>query len=191
MGAYLDKELLNRTLEIAGRHSIKKFIETGTSDGYSTFLLQPYFEQIDTIEIVPETFELAKQRLKAYPNITQHLGPSPYILDRMLYPSMDNFIIFLDAHWEEEWPIKRELRIIASKYLKPCIIIHDFFVPDLKNEFVAKFNYDSYKGDALNINFIREELIDIFGSNCFHWYFNCNPTSENVGVLFVEPIIPM
>ena len=188
MGAYLDKELLNRTLEIAGRHKINKFIETGTSDGYSTYLLQPYFKQIDTIEIVPETYELARQTLKQYPNIRQHLGNSPEVLDKIITPGQSDFIIFLDAHWDEYWPIKDELKVLAKNEVTVPIIIHDFFVPDFKNPYVAKYSYDAYKGHPLNNDYIEEELIDIFGS-LFVWYYNVNPSSENSGILFVEPLL--
>jgi hypothetical protein len=190
MGAYIDQELLYRTLEIAFRHNINHIIETGTSDGHSTCLLAQCFNKVQTIEIVEDTYNIAKDRIKNFPNVIQYLGNSAEVLNNILLEGDNNCMFFLDAHWESYCPLKDELKVIKEKNIKPPIIIHDFFVPNFFNGGVsARFGYDSYDSQPFTIDWLLEDLIGIYGKNNFHYYYNVSPTSEFSGIVFIEPII--
>jgi hypothetical protein len=189
MGAYIDQELLYRTLEIAFRHGINHIVETGTSDGYSTQLMARCFDKVQTIEVVEDTYNLAKTHLQTYPNVIQYLGNSADVLNDILIDGDDNCIFFLDAHWENYCPLKDELKAIKNKNIKPPIIIHDFYVPNFfDGGKSARFWYDSYNGSAFTIEWLWEDIINLYGVGNFHYYYNVSPTSENSGVLFLEPI---
>lgn len=188
MGAYLDQELLYRTIEIAYRHKITEIIETGTGDGYSTNLLSQVFHKVHTIEKIPETFELAQNNLKGIENIIQYLGDSVDILKNILETNK-NYIFFLDAHsnvdHKDDCPLKKELKVLKNKNIKPPIIIHDFTVPNFFNGGVTSM---FPANDYFTIEWLWEDLVDLYGEKNFHYYYNVCPTSEFVGILFVEPI---
>jgi hypothetical protein len=191
MGAYLDQELLYRTLEISYRHRINEIVETGTSDGYSTAIMAQCFQKVHTIEIIPETYNLAQQtNLKNFSNVDAYLGNSTDILKNILIPNNNNYIFFLDAHWEEYCPLQDELKIIKEKNIISPIIIHDFFVPDFFNGGrTSRFSYDSYHGQSFTLEWLWEDIVNIYGKNNFHYYYNVSPTSEFSGILFLEPLI--
>jgi hypothetical protein len=189
MGAYIDQELLYRTLEIAFRNNIDHIIETGTSDGYSTQLMARCFNKVQTIEVVEDTYNLAKGHLQNYPNVIQYLGNSADVLNDILVDGDDNCMFFLDAHWEDYCPLKDEFKAIKNKNIKPPIIIHDFYVPNFfDGGKTARFGYDSYNGNTFTIEWLWEDIVELYGKGKFHYYYNVSPTSENSGILFLEPI---
>ncbi len=107
-----------------------------------------------------------------------------------LVPKEDNVIIFLDAHGGDYWPILDELKVIREKKIRPFIIIHDFFVPDEKDNSKAKFGYDSYNGIKLDLNYIKESLLKIYRNynDNIHTYvysYSISPTL-NSGVIYIE-----
>jgi len=190
MGAYIDKELLYRTLEIAHRHKITEIVETGTSDGYSTGLIAKFFQKVHTIEIVPETYNLAQKRLKSFSNIDAYLGNSVEVLKEILIPNNNNYIFFLDAHWEEYCPLQDELKVIKEKNIMAPIIIHDFYVPNFfDNGKTSRFSYDTYNHQPFTLEWLWNDIVNLYGKNNFFYYYNVSPTSEFSGILFLEPLI--
>ena len=189
MGAYIDQELLFRTIDISYRHGINEIVETGTGDGHSTGILSQIFFKVHTIEKEPEVFKMAQNNLSQFNNITQYLGDSADILENFLTPD-SKYVFFLDAHsnydHKDNCPLKKELEIMKSKNIKPPIIIHDFHVPNyFDGGKTARFPSNEY----FTIEWIWEDLINLYGEKNFHYYYNVCPTSEHVGILFVEPLI--
>ena len=68
------------------------------------------------------------------------------------------------------------------------ILIHDFFVPNDKGD--AKFGYDSYKGQPLNLDYVRESLDKIYGENQYN-YFYSDKVEINSGLIYIEPVSEM
>ena len=64
------------------------------------------------------------------------------------------------------------------------IIIHDFFTPDGKGG--SKFEYDVYKGQPLNHEYVREKIEKIFGVDGYSHYC-LEQTQNNAGVGFYIP----
>lgn len=189
MGAYIDKELLYRTLEIAYRHRITEIVETGTSDGYSTELMAQCFQKVHTIEIIPETYNLAQERLKVFSNVNSYLGNSVEILKKILIPN-NNYIFFLDAHWGGYCPLQDELKVIKEKNIIAPIIIHDFYVPNFfDGGKTSRFSYDVYHDQPFTLEWLWDDIVNIYGKNNFFYYYNVSPTSEFSGILFLEPLI--
>jgi len=189
MGAYLDQELLFRTCEIAYRHKITEIIETGTHDGHSSMILSQVFHKVHTIENIPEFYEMAKNNLEHINNITQYLGDSTEVLKEIINPN-DNFIFFLDAHSNIDKHnhsiVQDELKIIKSKGILPPVIIHDFYVPNFFDGGTTS-RFPSLNG--FTIEWLWNDLVNLYGENNFHYYYNVCPTSEFTGVLFVEPLL--
>lgn len=189
MGAYLDQELLFRTCDIAYRHKITEIIETGTHDGHSSMILSQVFSKVHTIEKVPEFYEMARDNLKEISNVVQYLGDSTEVLQEIIKPN-NNFIFFLDAHSNmdehQHSIVQDELSIIKSKGILPPIIIHDFYVP---NFFDGGTTSRFPSNNGFTIEWLWKDLVNLYGEKNFHYYYNVRPTSEFVGVLFVEPIL--
>ena len=139
------------------------FVETGTSRGYSTELVALHQPQlpIQTIEVVPATYELAKRSLARYPNISQHFGNSgDWIRDMIREHRFGNFpLFFLDAHWQRYWPLRDELRHLAEDRLRTVIVIDDFEVPGH-----PEFGFDIdggaevQEGEKCNLDYVRPAL---------------------------------
>ena len=71
------------------------------------------------------------------------------------------YFIYLDAHWYEKLPLKKELEILSS--IKNVTILID----DFKVENDSSWKYDVYNNIELSINNFNEELkaYDIFFPN--------------------------
>ena len=106
------------------------FIETGTHKGDTCFEMACMFEQIHTIEIVPDLY---RKFLQIKPvNVHAHLGDSSKVL-KEVYGGNNRIIFWLDGHYVysfERWsdldcPLLEELKVIISKYSQECLILID------------------------------------------------------------------
>ena len=87
-------EALKRELKLS------LFIETGTFEGDAIEIARPYFDEIHSIELSPEYYELAKARFEGDPNVHLYLGDSANQL-AALKPVFKGrpTLFWLDAHW--------------------------------------------------------------------------------------------
>jgi hypothetical protein len=69
-------------------------------------------------------------------------------------------LIYLDAHWEEEWPILDELSIISKTHYNNCVIIID----DIKVPFKNDIPYDTYNNVELTYEYIKNKLSNIYSN---------------------------
>lgn len=130
----LMREDFFRTLHQLFKISI--FVETGTGGGLTTERSAHVFEEVHSIEIQPETFLRAKDRLDQYPHVHLYNDDSAQGLKKVL-ASVDatkKSLFFLDAHYngvvngkgETNTPIMDELHaIFSSALVDPIIIIDD------------------------------------------------------------------
>ena len=125
-------------------------IETGTYFGTSTpHLASLVSGRTFTIEIDSTNFEKAQERLeKNYSmfDITCILGDSAKEIEKILQnldPQTERVLAYLDAHWLDAIPTKKELELLVEWGGEWIAIIDDFQVPH-----DAGYEFDSY-GDVI------------------------------------------
>ena len=98
-------------------HNIEVVVETGTFIGGTTVAFSLLFNQVHTIEIVESTFTNSQANLRAFPNVKCHLGSFEIVLKELLPTLQDQRVLFyLDAHWEQHWPLLQELEEISRTH---------------------------------------------------------------------------
>jgi len=181
------------------RFDIKRVVETGSYYGWSTKVFASLVESVDSIEIEPNYLEEAKKHLEGITNVNLHLGDSVAVMNEIVSENEKNILFFLDAHWQEHWPILNELGVIKNKKLKPVICIHDFFVPGgtklrqtngrivSKHYFDgSKFGYDEFNSVALDFKYIENSLKEIYGED-FNYHYNTNTDKVDSGLIYIYP----
>lgn len=125
-------------------------IETGTYFGTSTpHLASLVSGRTFTIEIDSTNFEKAQERLeKNYSmfDITCILGDSAKEIEKVLQtldPQTERVLAYLDAHWLDAIPTKKELELLVEWGGEWIAIVDDFQVPH-----DAGYEFDSY-GDVI------------------------------------------
>lgn len=177
-----DLYLIKDIFDVVNTFNIKVIVETGTWKGRSAQLFSAMVDNVYTIEINEDFYNQADY-LSEYINIHRYLGNSYDVLfDILNYKEIgENILYFLDAHWRDEWPLKKELQTIADFGSNNSIIcIHDIFNPN--NE---ELGYDRYSGQRLDFEYIKPEVESIFGKN-YSLRYNKNATGEKRGVLFIK-----
>jgi len=141
-------------------------VETGTFKGNTSAFLSFIFDEVHTIEISEKNFLEAEAFLEKHPNIHCHLGGSETVLQELLPTLEDKRVLFyLDAHWNEFWPLLDEIRAIGKTHRDHCIIvIDDFKVPGRKD-----IPYDAYKGHACSYLYIKKALDEVFSDYSYHY----------------------
>lgn len=139
---------------LKSRYNIKAAIETGTLYGHTTIFLASIFDQVHTIEINPSNYQASVSYLRSWPNAICHLGSSEQVLKQIL-PGLENqsLLFYLDAHWQDYWPLLDELEEISKTHKDNCIIvIDDFKVPgrpdipyDISGSGLDECSYDYVK----------------------------------------------
>ncbi len=148
------------------KYHLETAIETGTYLGNTTALLAQLFDQVHTIEVSEPTFKTTKETLKSYKNIHCHLGSSEKILKEIL-PSVREkpLLFYLDAHWEDHWPLREELEEIAKTHKDNCIIIID----DVKVPGRKDIPYDNYGSKACSHKYVKAQLDQVFSEYSYHY----------------------
>ena len=160
-------------------------IETGTFLGTTTAFLSETFPNKDiyTIEVMPKTYEKAKENLQPYTNIKMFLGSSDEVLEDLLPKLKGKRILFyLDAHWEKYWPLLDEFEAIRKTAKDSCcIVIDDFKVP------YRQFQYDVYEEQPLDVDYIQEKMNEVYTAPFY--FFNDRTTREcrAVGKIYIVP----
>lgn len=90
-------------------------------------------------------------------------------------------LYFLDAHWEDYWPLLDELKLIGESGLKPVIVIHDFKVPG------KDFGFDSYKGINLDFDYIKNHIEAIYGPDGYEYHYNEKADGAKRGLIYIYP----
>jgi len=177
-----DKYLLNEVLKLKDEYNVKTYIETGTHVGGSAAIASIYFEKVITCENHDWYFERANNNLSSLNNVELYKKSSLDLFDE-IFPIDEICIIFLDAHGENDFPLKGELNKISKNKTKHIIIIHDFFVPDDYGN--PKFQYDTWNGNKIDLNYVKQSLDEIYGVDNYEYYFL--PNQELSGVIYITP----
>lgn len=181
-GAVEDKFVYAEIEKLVKQFKIDTIVETGTYHGWSAKKLAEFNVPVYTIEIDNQNFNIAKDYLKDITNAVCFLGSSPDIMDEILDGrDLKNVLFFLDAHWGDYWPIHDEILVMKKYGLRPIILIHDFYVPDENGN--PKFGFDKYKGQALDFQFVKPSLDQLYGEeNYIHYCLQEAEVDAGVGI---------
>lgn len=147
-------------------YHIKSAVETGTWKGATTAFLSVIFDEVHTIEIYADFYKNSAIALRPYSNIEVMFGNSPDVLRRIL-PDLKNkrLLFYLDAHWFSDWPLLKELEIIAKTHRDNCIIIiDDFKVPGRTD-----LAYDAYHNNECSYEYIKTQLTEVYSDYEFYY----------------------
>ncbi|MFI6686639.1 hypothetical protein [Streptomyces sp. NPDC050485] len=138
-------------------------VETGCFLGdTSVYLARTYSElPVWTCDVDPVFTEVAQHRLRRLPNARCETTDSPKLVNE----ANGHFarpIYYLDAHWEDIWPLLRELSSITHG----IAIIDDFDIGH------PRFKYDTYKGKKCGPDMLRDL------SETIPYYYTFNPDAE-------------
>ena len=104
----------------------KIFVETGTQTGAGIeAALFSGFEEIHSIEIRKDFYEIALKQFKDNPKVHLYLGDSRTELPRILEKIKEPATIWLDAHSQHDSPILEELEILKKHPIKNHTILID------------------------------------------------------------------
>jgi len=143
-------------------------IETGTFRGDSTEFLAA-FGTVHTVEANDVFFGFCQMRFLFNRRVHVHKADSREALRNLSSIARDKrCFIYLDAHWEEDLPLREEMEIIRE-WSEPIVMVDDFQVPDDPG-----YIYDSYEAGTLNLDYLPE-LPD------FVLYFPAASSSEETG----------
>ena len=147
----------NTIKEIILSFPISSFIETGTYSGGSTGYIARLKRDIPIFgcEINEKFFKQSKKRLKEFKNvkIIKH-SSQKFLKDLIKSRSLGSLpLFFLDAHWQNYWPLEDEISIITSSLGRAIIIIDDFEVPDR-----PEFKFDKYNDKACGLDLIKPKM---------------------------------
>lgn len=156
---YLNGQLRRQEiiLELKSSFDFTEVIETGTFLGDTTGYFARLFPSpvnVKTCELDKRFLTLAKLRLSEFSNITFYQGDSREFLSLHKPQNLNGLsLIYLDAHWHSDLPLRSELQIIKSNLANSVILIDDFEVPG-----DTGYHYDNYgRGRVLNFdNFLSE-----------------------------------
>ena len=169
--------------DIVKDNGIETVIETGTHTGLSTAFFSEIVKNVITTEINPDWLAQAKNSLKDRDNIKFFQGDSAEILKQEL-PKLkgQKILFFLDAHFNNDMALDRELESIANSEVVPYIMIHDFQVPSRPD-----LDYDGWDGKTYNLENLKHLVKKIYPNGYKH-YYNEKSARAQRGCVFLEPI---
>lgn len=137
---------------------LAQIVETGTYRGTTTrHLATTYGVPVVSAEINPRYYYFSRLHLLSCGNVTQFLGSSVSVLERLGADpgATSKFTLFyLDAHWRDYLPLRDELAIIFSRWPKCVVAVDDFQVAGDDG-----YGFDDYGKDmALNLEYIAPVL---------------------------------
>jgi hypothetical protein len=156
-------------LEILSLAKPKLILETGTYFGTTTeYLARVSGLTVHSVELDPRLFGFARARFLWNRRIKCACGDSrPFLRHVLDTAASKNKVIFayLDAHWNNDLPLKDEIEIIFSCCIQAVVMIDDFQIPDDDG-----YAYDHYGRDlSLDVNYlgqIKSPPLQVFFPAC-------------------------
>lgn len=149
--------------QLKTQYQLEVAVETGTYYAHTTAFFASLFDEVHTIELNQELHENACNFLSPFPHVTCHLGSSESVLKDLL-PSLKGkrALFYLDAHWNEFWPLRDELKEIAKTHRNNCIVVID----DFKVPYRSDIGYDKYGPHECSLTYISDLINEIFPDGC-------------------------
>ena len=140
------------------RHfAIKAIVETGTYRGTTTALFAETALPVYSVESHPRLYSFSRMRFRHQrSNIHLYNNDSRAFLamisNNATVPKEDVFF-YLDAHWQDDLPLREELEVIFTNWTRPIVMIDDFQVPD------SDYSFDDYgSGKTLNLDYLQPAI---------------------------------
>jgi predicted O-methyltransferase YrrM len=148
-----DINLRLRLSKIILDYKITTIIETGIGNGGSTYQFSKMVDRVIGIDNDLKKINIARETLCGVARNVVFIGmnsPEAIIyLEDVIDPN--HTLYFLDAHWQDYWPLLDEIRAIHRG--KGVIVIHDIKVPGC-----LELGYDTYKGQELTYEYVKDVL---------------------------------
>jgi hypothetical protein len=128
------------------KYQIEKIVETGTNMADTTEYLAKNYPKIKIVssETNRDFFNFSKKRLISYSNVFL-LNQSSEKVVSLESKEEVNTLYYLDAHWEQYWPLKDEIENISSG----VVCVGDFNI----NHY--SYGFDYYNNIICDENLIR------------------------------------
>lgn len=107
------------------RFKIKSFVETGAWACATSKQFSPYVERVYTCESYLPRYKECVEYVKGM-NISIYPIPSPRFFDEI--DPVGPIMFYLDAHFEDYWPLPDELQYISRRWPKSIIVVDDCYV---------------------------------------------------------------
>lgn len=145
---------------LISRYRCDAFIETGSNMGDTTAYLAVQYPRlpIHSCDIEPRYAETARRRTAPCRNVSVELLDSRELL-RQVAGRYQRPFFYLDAHWNEDWPLTGELELIRTG----VVMVDDFNIGH------PRFGFDAYGGRECG-----PELLKPFAARIPRYYTN-NP----------------
>jgi predicted O-methyltransferase YrrM len=142
--------------------NVQTFLETGTFRGDSTIWLSEEMPDLNIVSVELEQF-FYKHALKRVSRLQNQnrirlINKDSSIAVKECFKTgilKEPTMFWLDAHWNEYWPLVDEITEIVRSARSSIILIDDFKVP-----FNPELEYDSYGGTENSIEYIGSFLGD-------------------------------
>ena len=128
------------------RYQCDAIVECGSNMGDTTHYLAQCYPQLAvlTCDIVPRYVNFVRERLAGFPNVAVDLCDSAELIAKV-QPHFKRPLFYLDAHWNEDWPLEREINTIE----RGAVVVDDFDIGD------PRFGFDEYNGVRCGPEFLR------------------------------------
>jgi predicted O-methyltransferase YrrM len=155
-------------------------VETGTYMGNTTEYFSSVFPKVLTFEVRDDYAAQARENLEGLDNIEMFVGSSGKHLGVFLKRNRkEKVLLYLDAHWGANWPLRDEILNTAQVLPDNCvIIIDDVKVPG------EDIDFDSYDGQECSYEYVKEQLDKCFTSYK-HYFLITN--KKHRGKLLIIP----
>lgn len=134
MDLFMSAEARREVLKNYGQlYHLHVFIETGTNQGTTPWVLKDLFTKLYTIELHNGMWAAAVTMFADYPQVKCLYGDSALILPQILNEIDEAALVWLDGHYcgegtahaELSTPIRDELRILLQDQLPHVILVDD------------------------------------------------------------------
>lgn len=148
-GSTARAEVLRELIEYCG---IERIVETGTFRGTTTEWFSSFGLPVISFEIIPRFAEFSRMRLKKRENVTVVTAESSEGLEKLIAAGADlekPTLFYLDAHWYDYLPLRREYEMICEHFARPIIVVDDFEV-----EGDPDYAFGSYDVGTINLDYM-------------------------------------
>ncbi|MFI8977455.1 hypothetical protein ACIGO9_31565 [Nocardia asteroides] len=166
---------------LMAHYRLETIFETGCCMGDTTEYLARRYVGIPiwTCDIDARYFSFAKARLSRFEQVTVVSGDSAALLPSALR-SASAPLIYLDAHWLDEWPLAEELTGVTEG----LVVIDDFDIGH------PRFGFDTYGGVKCDLELLVHTLPrsveSVFFSNPYGEYpLPCLQVGRRAGRCFI------
>lgn len=171
--------------KIVDENNIGTIVETGTHIGHSTYFFGGLGKNVITTEINEGWLNQAKKHLAGFTNVQFFLGDSATLMSEELKKLNDEKVFFfLDAHFNNDLALDRELKAIAESKVVPYIMIHDFKVPNRSD-----LGYDGWDGKEYSLENIKHMIDEIYPKG-YSYYYNEESALNQRGCIVISPAVP-